>query len=238
MALGAADGGAAGRRRTAAYAVEERQDALVALAALPRGQRAVLVLRFYDDLTEAQTAEVLGVTVGTVKSQTARALKALRCLPDDEGAGMSEEQLRDVLARVVPEAPDSVADPAPVVRAARVRRRTQVALAGGAVAVIAVAAVVGGRALTDDDSGPQIADEVSISGDPYSAASCPDVLPASGPLPDLHRRDGRSLLRCGLQRLPGPAGSSGRPGRRHRRVRRRPSPRCPLPTRPAVPRST
>ena len=65
----------------ATYAVEERQDALVALAGLPRGQRAVLVLRFYDDLTEAQTAEVLGVTVGTVKSQTSRALKALRSSP-------------------------------------------------------------------------------------------------------------------------------------------------------------
>ncbi len=66
---------------TAAYAVEERQDALAALAGLPRGQRAVLVLRYYDDLTEAQTAEVLGVTVGTVKSQTSRALAALRSSP-------------------------------------------------------------------------------------------------------------------------------------------------------------
>lgn len=62
----------------ATYLIEERQDTLVALAGLPRGQRAVLVLRFYDDLTEAQTADVLGVTVGTVKSQTSRALKALR----------------------------------------------------------------------------------------------------------------------------------------------------------------
>ena len=49
-----------------------------ALATLPRGQRAVVVLRFYDDLTEAATAETLGISVGTVKSQTARALKALR----------------------------------------------------------------------------------------------------------------------------------------------------------------
>ncbi len=55
-----------------------RRDVLAALALLPRGQRAVIVLRFYDDLTEAQTAEALGVSVGTVKSQTARALKTLR----------------------------------------------------------------------------------------------------------------------------------------------------------------
>jgi RNA polymerase sigma-70 factor (sigma-E family) len=58
-----------------------RQDTLAALAALPRGQRAVLVLRFYDDLTEAQTAEMLGISVGTVKSQTSRALSALRSSP-------------------------------------------------------------------------------------------------------------------------------------------------------------
>jgi RNA polymerase sigma-70 factor (sigma-E family) len=61
--------------------VDERRDTLAALAALPRGQRAVLVLRFYEDLTEAQTAEVLGVTVGTVKSQTPRALSTLRTSP-------------------------------------------------------------------------------------------------------------------------------------------------------------
>jgi len=55
-----------------------RHDVLTALATLPRGQRAVVVLRFYEDLTEAQTAEALGISVGTVKSQTSRALSALR----------------------------------------------------------------------------------------------------------------------------------------------------------------
>ena len=54
---------------------------LAALATLTRGQRAVIVLRYFDDLTEAQAAEALGCTVGTVKSQTARAVAALRTSP-------------------------------------------------------------------------------------------------------------------------------------------------------------
>ena len=48
------------------------------LATLPRRQRAVIVLRFFDDLTEAQAADALGCAVGTVKSQTAKALAKLR----------------------------------------------------------------------------------------------------------------------------------------------------------------
>lgn len=49
-----------------------------ALAALPRQQRAVLMLRFHADLTEADTARVLNIGVGTVKSYTARAMAVLR----------------------------------------------------------------------------------------------------------------------------------------------------------------
>ena len=49
-----------------------------ALARLTPHQRAVLVLRFYEDLTETATADVLGVSVSTVKSQTRHALGRLR----------------------------------------------------------------------------------------------------------------------------------------------------------------
>jgi RNA polymerase sigma-70 factor (sigma-E family) len=54
-----------------------------ALAQLTARQRAFLVLRFYDDLTEVQTAEALGVSTSTVKSQTRVALQRLRDLAPD-----------------------------------------------------------------------------------------------------------------------------------------------------------
>jgi RNA polymerase sigma-70 factor (sigma-E family) len=54
-------------------------DALwTALAGLPARQRAMVVLRYYEDLSEAETARVMGVSVGTVKSATSRALAKLR----------------------------------------------------------------------------------------------------------------------------------------------------------------
>ncbi len=58
--------------------VDSRQALRAALAKLPPGQRAVVVLRYHQDLPEAKVAELLGISVGTVKSQAAKALASLR----------------------------------------------------------------------------------------------------------------------------------------------------------------
>lgn len=61
-----------------AVSVSERDAILRALRELPRRQRAAVVLRYYEDLSEAQTAAALGVSVGSVKSATSRGLARLR----------------------------------------------------------------------------------------------------------------------------------------------------------------
>jgi RNA polymerase sigma-70 factor (sigma-E family) len=58
--------------------LETRDELLEALARLSTRQRAVLVLRYFNDLTEAQTAAVLGCEPGTVKSNASRGLARLR----------------------------------------------------------------------------------------------------------------------------------------------------------------
>lgn len=64
--------------------VELREVVLSALALLPRRQRATVVLRFYCDLSVDETADALGCSVGTVKSQAARGLARLR------GSGLAD----------------------------------------------------------------------------------------------------------------------------------------------------
>jgi RNA polymerase sigma-70 factor (sigma-E family) len=61
-----------------AAAIGERSALLVALAALPPRQRAVVVLRYWEDLSDAQAAALLGCSASTVRSQAARALAKLR----------------------------------------------------------------------------------------------------------------------------------------------------------------
>ncbi|MEV4810550.1 SigE family RNA polymerase sigma factor [Micromonospora avicenniae] len=58
--------------------VDRRDEVWQALGRLPRRQRAVLVLRYFEDMTEAQIAEAMSISVGTVKSQAKKALEKLR----------------------------------------------------------------------------------------------------------------------------------------------------------------
>ena len=78
-----------------------------ALRRLTPRQRAVLVLRYYDDLTEVQTADVMSCSVSTVKSQTKHALRRLRELapdlistfdPDQDAAALTGASAKEVLS--------------------------------------------------------------------------------------------------------------------------------------------
>ncbi len=62
------------------YPVEERDELWQALQELPPRMRAVLVLRYWEDLPEAEVAEILACSVGTVKSQASRGLQRLRAV--------------------------------------------------------------------------------------------------------------------------------------------------------------
>ena len=69
---------------TGALAQLDRDAVVAALAALPRRQREAVVLRYYADLSEAQTAHAMGISAGAVKSHTSRAMAALRHLLEEE----------------------------------------------------------------------------------------------------------------------------------------------------------
>jgi len=66
-----------------AQQVSDRATLLQMMAELPPRQRACVVLRYFDDLSVADTARALGCSEGTVKSQTARALDRLRSVFED-----------------------------------------------------------------------------------------------------------------------------------------------------------
>jgi RNA polymerase sigma-70 factor (sigma-E family) len=70
-----------------AEAVVAREALMRALADLPPRQRACVVLRYFEDLTVADTAAALGCSEGTVKSQTSRALDSLRSMFEDSPLG-------------------------------------------------------------------------------------------------------------------------------------------------------
>jgi RNA polymerase sigma-70 factor (sigma-E family) len=67
---------------------DDRSALMTALLRLPAGQRSVVLLRYWMDMTEAEVAEALGCSVGSVKSQASRALAKLR---------VSEDLAKDIL---------------------------------------------------------------------------------------------------------------------------------------------
>jgi RNA polymerase sigma-70 factor (sigma-E family) len=72
-------------------ALDTRERLRAVLSTLPVRQRAVVVLRFYEDRSEAEVAQLLGCSVGTVKSQAAKALTKLRARLGDEFAVAKSE---------------------------------------------------------------------------------------------------------------------------------------------------
>jgi RNA polymerase sigma-70 factor (sigma-E family) len=78
--------------------VESSTDMAKALGQLAPRQRVTLMLRYFDDLSEAQVAEVMGCSVGTVKSTTSRALERLRGIvepPTRQPATAGNAQIRE-----------------------------------------------------------------------------------------------------------------------------------------------
>ena len=132
--------------------VELRHSVGAALARLPDRQRAVLMLRYHGDLTEAATADALGISVGTVKSYTARALATLRA--DDRlraivtrgGPPVTRDDTARLLDAAVPPIPVELRLPPYGEIRQRVKRRRQLAIAGCGIAdgvvLVAVSLVV------------------------------------------------------------------------------------------------
>jgi DNA-directed RNA polymerase specialized sigma24 family protein len=121
-----------------------------ALTGLPHRVRAVLVLRFWEHLSAAATAEVLGCPVGSVERDTASALARLRA----DGPGDAADRLGESLAARAERVPPPRRDQAEAVVAdhRRARRRRTAIVAAAVAAVLALGGVAVGSGLLEADS--------------------------------------------------------------------------------------
>jgi RNA polymerase sigma-70 factor (sigma-E family) len=106
--------------------IDERDQILRALGRLPRQQRAVLVLRYYEDLSEVEIAEALGISPGTVKSHAVKGLANLRLDASLAAAHLSSDE----------------PEPAGTARLAAVTERIQQRRRRRTAAIVAACAVV------------------------------------------------------------------------------------------------
>jgi len=82
-----------------AAGIDERSALMAALAGLPPRQRAVVVLRYWEDMTDAQVGVLLGCSASTVRSQATRALAKLRAsggLTDTDPGGVAPPRQQEV----------------------------------------------------------------------------------------------------------------------------------------------
>ena len=139
---------------------------------LPYRQRCAVVLRYYEDLSEQQTADLLGCSVGAVKALTNRAMEQLRANVGSEARGMNLDQdLRTMLRDRAEGVAAAPVVPERTVRRARTRKTLQT---GGALTAIAAVAVIAtlvrpvfseSAPPADGPQGPFVGVWLSIDGD-------------------------------------------------------------------------
>ena len=151
-------------------------------------QRAVLVLRFYEGMTETEIAASLDITVGTVRSQTAKGLARLRALvADDQNGGPAmtddmEDRLRKAL-RDRAGIPVAAGDPVVGVQDRMRRRSRRRGIAVGSTAALCVAGIaIAATALAGNDTSSRPMGPAVISSNPPVVATVtPSATPSTSP---------------------------------------------------------
>jgi RNA polymerase sigma-70 factor (sigma-E family) len=128
--------------------IDPRRSEVKALARMPGPQWAVVVLRFHGDLTVVAAAYALGLSVGTVKSYTARAMATLRAdarlrsVLTEDVSGLTRDYISGLLDSAIPAMPPRLQAPPHATIRRRARRRTA-AMLGVAAAVAGILLAVG-----------------------------------------------------------------------------------------------